>query len=77
MQLTGVAMSPEKLAVLKSLALRPSASVVPSLLPIVTGLKEGGYVTDGPSGWIATAKGCEVLALYQPTSAPLPLRNQS
>jgi hypothetical protein len=74
---TGVSMSPDKLAVLKSLALRPSASVAPGILPIVAGLRDGGYVADGPSGWMATAKGCEVLARQQAPSAPLPLRNQS
>ena len=54
-------MSPQNLAVLKSLAIRPSQSIVPSIQPIVIGLQQAGYVTNGPSGWIATAKGCEVL----------------
>lgn len=69
-------MSSEKLAVLKSLALRPSATLTASLMPIVARLQQEGYVTDGPSGWVATAKGCEVLA-QQPASAPIPPRNQS
>jgi hypothetical protein len=54
-------MSPENLAVLKSLAIRPSQSIVLSVQPIVIDLQHAGYVTNGPSGWIATAKGCEVL----------------
>ena len=61
LQRTGVCMSPENLAVLKSLAIRPSQSIVPSIQPIVIGLQQAGYVTNGPSGWIATAKGCEAL----------------
>jgi hypothetical protein len=54
-------MSPEILAVLKSLAIRPSQSIVPCVQPIVIGLQQAGYITSGPSGWIATAKGCEIL----------------
>jgi len=57
----GAAMSPEKLAVLKSLTIRPSSSLAESVLPIVIGLQQGGFVTDSPTGWVATAKGCEVL----------------
>jgi hypothetical protein len=62
-------MSPENLAVLKSLAIRPSRSITPNLRPIVAGLHEAGYIASGPSGWSATAKGCEVLERQRvPTS---------
>ena len=57
----GSAMSPENLAVLKSLAMRPSQSIAPTLQPIVIRLQEAGFVANSPSGWSATAKGCEVL----------------
>jgi hypothetical protein len=65
-------MSPEKLAVLRSLAMRPSPSLPASMLPIVVGLQQGGYAMEGPSGWIATAKGCEALEQQRIASAPLP-----
>jgi hypothetical protein len=59
-------MSPESLAVLKSLAIRPSQSIAPSLQSIVAGLQQAGFVDRGPSGWITSAKGCEIL--QQPTA---------
>ena len=46
------------LALLKSLAIRPSRTIAPNLEPIVTALHNAGYVTCGPEGWIATAAGC-------------------
>jgi len=42
------------------------------MLPIVVGLQQGGYAIEGPSGWIATAKGCEALEQQRIASAPLP-----
>jgi hypothetical protein len=61
LQSRGCCMSPEKLAVLRTLAIRPSSSLAASLLPTVISLEQGGLVTNTPTGWIATAKGCEVL----------------
>jgi hypothetical protein len=54
-------MSPEKVAVLRTLALSPSASIAPNLVAVVAQLESGGYVSHGPSGWMATAKGCEAI----------------
>jgi hypothetical protein len=62
----GSAMSPENLAVLKSLAIRPSKDIAPSLQPVVAGLQQAGFITSSPSGWSATAKGCEVLQQQPP-----------
>jgi hypothetical protein len=62
-------MSPEDFAVLKSLAIRPSQSIAPALQPIVAELRKAGFITNDLSGWIATAKGCEVLERQRaPTS---------
>jgi hypothetical protein len=69
-------MSPETLAVLKSLAIRPSQSIATSVQPIVSGLQQSGYVANSPSGWIATEKGCEMLERQRPADAHLPQRNQ-
>jgi hypothetical protein len=68
LQLRGCCMSPEKLAVLRTLAIRPSSSLAESLVPTVVSLEQGGLVTNTPTGWIATAKGCEVLEGQRPTS---------
>ena len=46
------------LALLKSLAIRPTRTIAPNLNPIVTALHTAGYVTCGSEGWIATAAGC-------------------
>ena len=54
-------MSSNKLAVLKSLAMRPCVDIAPNLRSIVTVLEKEGCVAKGPSGWAATAKGCRVL----------------
>jgi hypothetical protein len=51
----------EFIALLKSLAYRPSPNVAPSIRPMVDVLELGGYVVKTPSGWTATAKGCEAL----------------
>src|SRR5262245_54448302 len=66
LQLRGCCMSPEKLAVLRTLAIRPSSSLAESLLPTVISLEQGGLVTNTPTGWIATAKGCEMLEGQRP-----------
>jgi hypothetical protein len=49
------------LALLKSLALRPSRTIAQNLEPIVVALHDAGYVTRGPEGWIATAAGCAMI----------------
>ena len=54
-------MPDEHLAVLKSLAIRPSPSTVPNIEPILSALLDAGYVTCGPDGWTATAEGCNVI----------------
>ena len=54
-------MPDEHLAVLKSLAIRPSQTIVPNIEPILIALLDAGYVTCGPDGWIATADGCNVI----------------
>jgi hypothetical protein len=54
-------MSEEKIALLKSLALRPSYQIAPSLRPMLDALVEAGYVTNGSSGWTATAEGCNMI----------------
>jgi hypothetical protein len=68
-------MSPEKIAILKTLAIRPSASVAISVQPMVTALEQDGYVTNGPSGWSTTAKGCELIERDR-LRGPVAPRNQ-
>ena len=51
----------EQIAVLKSLALRPSPNTAPNIQPILSALLDAGYVTCGPDGWTATAEGCNVI----------------
>jgi hypothetical protein len=70
-------MSPEDFAVLKSLAIRPSQSIAPGLQPIVAELQKAGFITNDLSGWIATAKGCEVLQQEPQPFAFQPSGNQS
>ena len=65
-------MSPEDLAVLKSLAIRPSLSIAPGLQRAVARLQGAGYISHGPSGWMATAKGCEWVEAREPTLASVP-----
>ena len=50
-------MLPESLAILKTLAIRPSASIATSLQSMVEALEHDGYVANGPDGWSTTAKG--------------------
>jgi hypothetical protein len=54
-------MSPGNVAILKTLAIRPSPSIAWSVRPMVETLEQGGYVANGPDGWSTTAKGCELL----------------
>jgi len=61
-------MSPEKLVRPKDTGNPPELIVAESLVPIVVSLEQGGLVTNTPTGWIATAKGCEVLEGQRPTS---------
>jgi hypothetical protein len=61
LQFTGVCMSPENVAILKTLALRPSPSIATSVRPMIEALEQSGHVANGPDGWSTTAKGCELL----------------
>lgn len=55
-------MSYEELALLRSLVLRPSRSIPPSIQHLVDSLAKGGYVADDKiSGWSATAEGCTLV----------------
>jgi hypothetical protein len=55
-------MTYEKLALLRSLATRPSRSIVPSMRPLLQQLASEGYVAeDKESGWMATAMGCSLI----------------
>ena len=55
-------MTYEKLAVLRSLATRPSRNIVPNVQALVQQLASEGYVTeDKESGWMATARGCRLI----------------
>jgi hypothetical protein len=49
------------LAVLKSLAMRPSPNTALNIEPILSALLDAGYVTCGPDGWTATAEGCNLI----------------
>ena len=60
--ITGVLMSPENLAVLRTLALGPSRSIAPNLIAVVAQLELAGYVSHTSSGWMSTAKGCEAIS---------------
>jgi len=57
-----------ELALLKSLALRPSLAVSPTVHPIVIALRDAGYVVHGASGWMATELGCVTLELKRATA---------
>lgn len=54
-------MPEQKFAVLRSLAIRPSSDIAPNIEPIAMALRNEGYVTRTPEGWIATAAGCNVI----------------
>jgi hypothetical protein len=53
-------MSPEALALLRSLAMRPHR-VATNLHPLLEALEKDGCVSNTSHGWTATAKGCEIL----------------
>jgi hypothetical protein len=57
----GTIMPEQYLALLKSLALRPSRTIAHNLEPIAVALLNAGYVARGPEGWIATAAGCAMI----------------
>jgi hypothetical protein len=55
-------MTYEKLALLRSLAVRPSRDIAPSVQSMVRELEEAGYVKyDQVSGWSATGEGCQLI----------------
>jgi hypothetical protein len=54
-------MPEQNLALLRTLAIHPVRTIASSLEPIVIALQSAGYVTYSPDGWIATAKGCELI----------------
>ena len=54
-------MSEEHLSLLKSLVIRPSRTIPPSIERLASALFDAGYVTRGPDGWIATAEGCNLV----------------
>jgi hypothetical protein len=49
------------LALLRSLAIRPTRSIADNLAPILSELQAAGYVSFGPEGWTATAVGCTII----------------
>ena len=49
------------LAILRSLAIRPSSNIPQCIQLEVTALLEAGYVVHNPDGWITTALGCSRL----------------
>lgn len=59
-------MSNEQIALLRSLAQRPSDYVVPSAQAILSELVRAGYVAMGPFGWMATAAGCDAVERVRP-----------
>jgi hypothetical protein len=55
-------MTYEKLALLRSLATRPSRDIAPAVQPLVVELLNAGYVAnDEASGWTTTAAGCALV----------------
>jgi hypothetical protein len=54
-------MSDEKIALLKTLALRPSRHVASRFQPMLDEMVEAGCLTFGPAGWMTTAHGCAVI----------------
>jgi hypothetical protein len=59
----------EKLALLRSLATRPSSRIAPSLQPLLNQLCEAGYVANDGAGWMATAEGCAFIEGNRATPA--------
>jgi hypothetical protein len=54
-------MPDEHMAVLKSLAIRPSPTIAPSIEPILSALLDAGYVTRGPDARPPPAQGCNLI----------------
>lgn len=54
-------MTEQNLALLKSLAIRPTRHIAPNIEHLVTALSDAGYVAYGPDGWTATAEGCDLI----------------
>jgi hypothetical protein len=54
-------MEAQILSLLRALAIRPSANIAPCFQYLIATLEGQGYVIHGPSGWMATAEGCEAL----------------
>jgi|RhiMetdeSRZDD1v2_1073273.scaffolds.fasta_scaffold57110_1 predicted transcriptional regulator len=60
----------DKIALLRTLALRPSRTVVQNLQPLLEELVREGYVArDKDAGWMTTAKGCTLIENSRPTSS--------
>ena len=62
-------MTLEKLALLRSLAIRPCPNVAASLQPVVAELHQSGHVTRAPEGWMTTAEGCDLIESTRACSA--------
>ena len=59
---TGSIYMHEKLALLRTLAARPSPTVAPCLQSLLDQLVKAGYVArDQSAGWMTTALGCEFI----------------
>jgi hypothetical protein len=67
-------MTEQDLALLKSLAIRPTQHIAPNIEHLVIALSNAGYVTCGPDGWTATAEGCD---LIERTRTPLEQRRSA
>ncbi len=60
-------MTYEMLALLRSLAARPSRNIAPSVRHLVDALSKEGYLAeDEACGWTATAEGCVLLERSRP-----------
>ena len=55
-----------ELALLRSLAISPIQTVSSGLLPTLAALHQAGYIAQGPSGWLATERGCVTLEQMRP-----------
>jgi len=51
----------QRLALLRSLTMRPSPTIASNIEPLLIALRDSGYVTCGADGWFATAEGCELV----------------
>lgn len=61
-------MTEDLLALLRSLASKPTREIAPTAKPQVIKLLDDGCVTYGPHGWIATPVGCAMLERMRSTS---------